>query len=101
MVKPGPARTRKMREFGESLRTWRKAQRLTTELVAMRAGITRGTLRNIENGEGSVRFENVIAVLEVLGIEHGVLDAVEPTNSVRGRALLEYGLPQRVRTPRV
>jgi len=98
MVKPGPARTRKLREFGESLRTWRKAERLTAEIVALRAGITRGTLRNIENGEGSVRFENVMAVLEVLGIERGVLEAVEPANSFRGRALLEQGLPQRVRT---
>lgn len=97
MVKPGPERTRKLREFGESLRTWRKAQRLTAEIVAMRAGITRGTLRSIEKGEGSVRFENVMAVLEVLGVERGVLEAVDPSNSVRGRALLEQGLPERVR----
>jgi transcriptional regulator with XRE-family HTH domain len=98
MVKPGPERTRKLREFGESMRVWRKAQRLTADIVAQRAGITRGTLRNIENGEGSVRFENVFAVMEVLGLERGVLEAVDPSNSARGRALLEHGLPERVRT---
>lgn len=98
MVKPGPERTRKLHELGASLRVWRKAQRLTAEVVALRAGITRGTLRSIENGEGSVRFENVFAVLEVLGIDRGVLEAVDPSNSVRGRALLEHGLPERVRS---
>lgn len=97
MAQPGPERARRMRELGENLRVWRKAQRLTTEIVAQRAGITRGTLRNIENGEGSVRFENLFAVLEVLGLERGVLDATDPSTSVRGRALLEDGLPERVR----
>lgn len=96
-MKPGPQRSRRLKELGENLRTWRKAQRLTAEIVAQRAGITRSTLRNIENDPGSVRFENVLAVLEVLGIEQGVIDATDPTTSVRGRALLEHGLPERVR----
>jgi transcriptional regulator with XRE-family HTH domain len=86
-----------MREFGDMIRTWRKIQRLPMEVLAQRAGITRDTLRSIEQGSGSVRFENLFAVLEVLGIEQAVMAAVDPAATERGRALLERGLPERIR----
>jgi transcriptional regulator with XRE-family HTH domain len=92
MARPASRRERKLAEFGESLRTWRKIQRL-----AERAGITRDTLRAIESGAGSVRLENVFAVMEVLGVDPSVLEAVDPAATERGRALLENGLPERVR----
>ena len=90
-------RTRRMAEFGAHVRTWRKASRLTTALVAERAGITRDTLRSIEEGSGSVKLENVFAVLEALGIDHQVITAVDPLQDERGRVLLQRGLPDRVR----
>ncbi len=88
---------RRIVEFGDNIRNWRKASRLTADVVAQRAGITRDTLRAIENGSGSVRLENVFAVLEALGLESGVVAAVDPMNDDRGRALLHRGLPERVR----
>jgi transcriptional regulator with XRE-family HTH domain len=80
------------------LRTWRKASRLTAELVAQRAGISRDTLRAIEDGSGSVKLENVFAVLEALGLDSMVTKAVDPAEDDRGRALLQRGLPERVRS---
>lgn len=90
-------RTRRMTTLGENLRSWRKVQRLTAAVVAERAGINRTTLRAIEEGAGSVKLENLFAVLEVLGIDDAVIAATDPANDDRGRALLAKGLPQRVR----
>ncbi len=64
--------------FGDNLRTWRRAQRLSSTIVAMRAGITRDTLRKIELGDPGVRVGNVFAVLDVLGVGFDVLTASDP-----------------------
>lgn len=93
-------RQQDMVRFGDSIRRWRKLHRLTAEMVAERAGITRDTLRAIENGGGGVRLENVVSVLRVLGVMHTVLDAVEPMNSEIGVLNAESMLPQRVTRPR-
>lgn len=97
MAVKSSSRNLQMVEFGDHLRTWRKASRLTAEIVADRAGITRDTLRNLETGSGAVKLENVFAVLRALGLDAGVIAAVDPTLDDRGRALLQRGLPERVR----
>lgn len=91
------SRSRRLIDFGDHLRTWRKASRLTAELVAERAGVTRDTLRAIENGTGTVKLENVFAVMEALGLDSLVTSAVDPAANDRGRVLLQRGLPERVR----
>lgn len=82
-------RRRRIAQFGESIHRWRKLSRLSAELVAERAGITRDTLRAIESGKGTARLENVFAVLEALGIDNIVVAAVDPLNDERGRALIQ------------
>ncbi len=82
-------RRRHVVEFGEHICSWRKASRLSADLVAERAGITRDTLRAIEVGSGSVRLENVFAVLEALGLDSNVVAAIDPINDERGRALVQ------------
>lgn len=89
-------RARDLKQFGDSVRRWRKLLNLTAEMVAERAGITRDTLRAIEQGEGGPRLENVVAVLRVLDVMPKVLDAVEPMNSDRGILGADRLLPQRV-----
>lgn len=52
MARPVPARTRlAAQHVGPHLTAWRKLQGLTADQVAERAGISRGTLRRLENGE--------------------------------------------------
>lgn len=74
--------------MGRDIQTWRKLQRLTATTVADRAGISRTTLRSIEANPGGATFENVIAVLAVLGLDDDVASSVDPTRSIRGQALL-------------
>ncbi|WP_260857303.1 helix-turn-helix domain-containing protein [Microbacterium sp. 1.5R] len=75
-------------DFGQNIRTWRTLSRLPATVVAERAGITRDTLRSLESGAGSVKLENVFAVLEALGLDGKLRDALDPMSDERGRALI-------------
>ncbi|WP_371029473.1 helix-turn-helix domain-containing protein [Pseudoclavibacter sp. JSM 162008] len=90
---------RALAALGDSLRRWRKLRGITAEQVAERARTTRVTLRKIENG-GSVSSDILMRVLMVLGIEQGILDAVEPLNSDVGRLRADELLGERVRPRR-
>jgi transcriptional regulator with XRE-family HTH domain len=58
-----------MEGLGENLRLARLRRQLSTERVAERAGISRGTLLSIESGEPSVAMGNYFQVVRVLGLE--------------------------------
>lgn len=87
------------RTMGENLRNQRKLLGLTTAMVADRAGISAGTLRQIEHGE-SVRSEALLKVLRVLGMLNPVVDATDPYRTDVGILRAGEQLPQRVRVRR-
>ena len=97
-TRPIPARTRRAAaELGEHLRTWRKLQGLTAELVADRAGIGRMTLSRLERGEGTVRLDVLLNVAGALGQLDRLVEALDPYETDLGRARADEVLPQRVR----
>ncbi|HET7769484.1 MAG TPA: helix-turn-helix transcriptional regulator, partial [Chloroflexota bacterium] len=55
--------------LGENVRQARQRRRLTMQMVAERAGITRVTLSKIEHGDPSVTLGACASVLFVLGLE--------------------------------
>lgn len=95
-----PASERQMKAFGERLRLARLRRRYTAAMVAVRAGITRPTLRTIEKGAASVSFGSYVAVLNVLGLA-GDLDALARDDEL-GRKLQDMQLktPRRARSSR-
>ena len=88
---------RGLRVLGERVTTGRKLQRLTAAQVAERAGISRDTLRAIEQGKGTASTENLLRVLRILGILDSVLDAADPYQTDVGRLRADEILPKRVR----
>jgi transcriptional regulator with XRE-family HTH domain len=86
-------------QFGDALTRWRKSLGFTAELTAQRAGISVDTLRSIEHGAGSPSLMAVFQVMRVLGVQGGVLDAVEPLNSEFGRLVADRAVRKRVRMP--
>ncbi len=88
---------RGLRVLGERVSTWRKLQRLTAAQVAERAGISRDTLRAIEQGKGTASTENLLRVLRILGILGSVLDAADPYQTDVGKLRADEILPKRVR----
>jgi transcriptional regulator with XRE-family HTH domain len=85
--------------LGEYLTTFRRLQGLTAAQVADRAGITRNTLRKIEQGDATVGLDVFLEVCRVLGILDFVVAGMNPYETALGQALAEQNLelPQRVR----
>lgn len=90
--------SRALRALGTHVANWRKLQRLTAAQVAERAGISRDTLRAIEQGKGTASTENLLRVLRILGILDGMVAAADPYQTDVGRLRAEEILPKRVRS---
>lgn len=88
---------RGLRVLGEHVSTWRKLQRLTAAQLAERAGISRDTLRTIEQGRGTASTENLLRVLRILGILDPVIGASDPYQTDVGKLRADEILPKRVR----
>jgi transcriptional regulator with XRE-family HTH domain len=88
---------RALRVLGTHVSDWRKLQRLTAAQVAERAGISRDTLRAIEQGKGTASTENLLRVFRILGILEGVVASADPYQTDVGRLRADEILPKRVR----
>ena len=94
-----PQTQRMLNQMGEQIRLARLRRRLTAELVAERAGISRMTLSNIEKGSPSVAIGSYAAVLHALnGMDRDLLLVAK--DDELGRKLQDLGLPTRCRAPR-
>jgi transcriptional regulator with XRE-family HTH domain len=60
-------------ELGENLRLARLRRKLSAELVAERANVSRTTLWNLEKGEANVSLETLLQVLSVYGLQEDLL----------------------------
>jgi transcriptional regulator with XRE-family HTH domain len=89
---------RALRVMGTHVSNWRKLQRLTAAQVAERAGISRDTLRAIEQGKGTASTENLFRVLRIVGILDNVVVAADPYQTDVGRLRADEILPRRVRS---
>lgn len=83
--------------IGEHLTTWRKLRGLTAQQVAEQAGISRVTLRKIEQGKRNVSFEAFLNVSRALGVLDSVVKATDPYETDLGRSRGAETLPKRVR----
>jgi transcriptional regulator with XRE-family HTH domain len=90
-----PRLQRRLESLGERVRTARQRRGLTEALVAERAGMSRMTLRGIENGRPGVTMGAYAAVLHVLGLDAD-LDALVASDPL-GRELQDASLKQRQR----
>ena len=93
-----PSVQRLLQDLGENIRLARVRRRLSAQLVAERAGMSRTTLRGIERGDAGVTLGAYANVLHALGL-HGDLALVARDDEL-GRKLQDAAMPARVRTPK-
>ncbi len=93
-----PPAIRQLASLGERLRVARLRRRYSAESVAKRAGVARGTLYRVEEGDPGVSIATYASVLRVLGLQ-GDLDLVA-RDDVLGRKLQDLKLPTRKVAPR-
>ncbi len=99
MVKrPTPVRTKlAAKSIGENLSSWRRLLRISSQEMADRAGVSRGTISRIENGDPNVSFATMLNVFTVLSLQQAVIDATDPYLTDLGRIRADQELPKRVR----
>lgn len=90
-----------LRKLGHDIADARKRRRITMELMAERAGITRKTLAKIEKGEPTVLMASYAQVLFVLGMTERIKDLLDANYDLAGRTLDEDNLPKRVRKSKI
>ena len=88
-----------LEHMGEQIKLARLRRRLSAELVAERAGISRATLWNVEKGSPSVAIGIYAAVLHALGNMDSDFLLVAKDDKL-GRTLQDLELPVRRRAPK-
>ena len=67
-----PQERRLLAELGERLRLARRRRKLSSAVVAQRAGISRSTLYKVEAGDPGTTLGSCLRVLAVLGLENDI-----------------------------
>ena len=98
-VTVSPKTVQILEQMGEQIKLARLRRRLSTELVAERAGISRATLWNVEKGSPSVAIGIYAAVLHALGNMDSDFLLVAKDDEL-GRTLQDLELPVRRRAPK-
>ena len=98
-VTVSPKTVQILEQTGEQIKLARLRRRLSTELVAERAGISRATLWNVEKGSPSVAIGIYAAVLHALGNMDSDFMLVAKDDEL-GRTLQDLELPVRRRAPK-
>lgn len=93
-----PRAQRILQQLGENIRLARLRRKLSCAQVAERAGLSRSTLVNIEQGQPGVGIGHFLHVLKVLGLEQDLLLVAK--DDVLGRKLQDAGLETRKRAPK-
>lgn len=91
---------RALKKLGQDLRDARKRRRITMELAAERAAISRATLTKIEKGNDGVSLGAYAKILFVLGMIEQLVELADPTFDTLGMGLEADNLPKRIRISR-
>jgi transcriptional regulator with XRE-family HTH domain len=93
-----PTLTKILKQLGEDIKLARLRRKLSAEQVAERAGISRSTLWQIENGLPSVSMGYYAQVLFVLGLEQNI--SIMAADDILGRKLQDAQILVKKRAPK-
>jgi transcriptional regulator with XRE-family HTH domain len=88
---------RALTKLGTDIKSARLRRRITMELMAERAFISRGTLQKVEKGDPSTSLGVYATILFILGLGDRIGTLAEPSTDSLGLELDEQRLPKRVR----
>jgi transcriptional regulator with XRE-family HTH domain len=95
---PIPA-LRALRKLGQDINDARRRRRITIELMAERAGLSKATIAKVEKGDPTASIGAYSTVLFVLGLTDRLNDLADSSHDLIGSHLEDEKLPQRVRLP--
>ena len=85
-----------LKKLGKDIKEARIRRKIPTVLMAERIGISRNTLRSIENGVPSVSVGLYVTAIYILGMLDRVKDLADIAFDSVGQALMSETLPKRV-----
>ncbi len=93
-----PKQRRMLEEMGQQIKLARLRRNYTSQEMADRTGLTRGTVSKIEAGEESVALGNYFRVLIALGLDGDILSIAK--DDILGRKLQDAQLeiPKRAKS---
>lgn len=94
-----PATRKILEQMGEQIKLARLRRKLSSQLIAERAGISRQTLNSIEKGSATVSMGSYAAVLHALNNLDNDLLLIAKEDEF-GRKLQDLDLPTRKRAPK-
>jgi transcriptional regulator with XRE-family HTH domain len=89
-----------LQKFGQDIKDARRRRRISTALMAERAGVAKNTLARAEKGDPSVSMATYASILFVLGMIGKLRDLADGGNDLTGRMLEDERLPKRIRLPK-
>jgi len=88
---------RALLKLGSDIQNARLRRRISTEIMANRAFITRSTLNKVEKGDPGVSLGIYATVLFVLGLTDRLVELADIKFDIVGLGLDEERLPKRIR----
>lgn len=86
----------RLRQIGRNLQFARKRRSRTVKQASEMMGVSVSSIRRMEAGDSSVRFETYLTALEIYQLDD-TLQFAEPENDRIGLTLEKQRLPKRVR----
>ncbi len=80
-----PKQRRMLEEMGQQIKLARLRRNFTSQEMAERTGLTRGTISKIESGDETVSFGNYFRTLIALGLDNDILNIAK--DDLLGRKL--------------
>ena len=96
---PIPA-IRALTKLGRDISCARRRRRITVELMAERANLSKNTVFKIEQGASTVSIGGYAAVLFALGMTDRISDLAGGIHDLTGQELAIENLPKRIRLPK-
>ena len=93
-----PQQTNRLKNMGEQIRLARLRRKLSMELIAERAGISRQTVGAVEKGSPSVSIGILANVLLALGLHEDILLIAK--DEILGRTLQDLNVKVHERAPK-
>lgn len=88
---------RALSKLGKDIKDGRRRRRISTQMMADRAFISRTTLNKVEKGDASVAMGIYATILFILGLSDRLNDLADLQYDSVGKTLEEEFLPKRIR----
>lgn len=86
-----------LQKLGADIKEARIRRRISMELMAKRAGITRPTLTKVEQGDANTSMGIYAKVIFILGLDKNLADIADIRNDIVGIMIESNDLPKRAR----